>query len=211
MHHPPLVVLGYSEAAMFLRKSPPLSVAGIISIHGSREFGVDATAPCRLDLRFDDVEIPIPNDQMAMLRAASRRLWAEQNGLIEVPPARSDVEEVIQFAETVRAVDGLILCHCAGGMSRAPATALVCLSVWGGPGTELECVTEIRRLRRGAVPHAGMIDFADKCWAVSSRWLCGSVKRIDPLPVPDAERKTVPVPVFVRVPVFVSRCRMWGW
>jgi len=46
-------------------------------------------------------------------------------------------------------------------MSRAPAAALICLSVWRGAGTETECVAEILRCRRGAVPHVGLIRFAD--------------------------------------------------
>ena len=46
--HPKLKIFGYSEAAMFLRGVPAGDVAGIISIHGAREFGVEAEAPVRL-------------------------------------------------------------------------------------------------------------------------------------------------------------------
>jgi predicted protein tyrosine phosphatase len=46
-------------------------------------------------------------------------------------------------------------------MSRAPAAALICLSVWRGPGTEAHCVAEILKLRRGAVPHIELVRFAD--------------------------------------------------
>jgi hypothetical protein len=76
MPHPPPLILGYS---MFLRRSPPPEVVAIISIHGRREFGVefvptsDATArhPRRLDLTFDDVEVPLPDDTLSLLRATT--------------------------------------------------------------------------------------------------------------------------------------------
>ena len=46
-------------------------------------------------------------------------------------------------------------------MSRAPAAALLCLAAWAGPGAEAECVEAVLRLRRGAVPHVGLVRFAD--------------------------------------------------
>ena len=103
--------------------------------------------------RADDIE--------GMLRANCRRRWAEQNGLAEVPPSAADVERIISFVERVRSTDGLVLCHCGAGMSRAAAAALICLAVWRGPGAERECVREIRSIRQGAVPHAGIIRIAD--------------------------------------------------
>jgi predicted protein tyrosine phosphatase len=161
--HPRLVILGYSEAAMFVRGSAGASVTAIISIHGVREFGVVHPVGHRLDLSFDDVEaVSDANDVMAMQRAMSRRRWAEQNGLVEVPPTRSDVQRIIEFAEDIRDVDGIVLCHCGAGMSRAPAAALICLAVWEGAGAERECVAQIGHLRRGAVPQIGLIAFADE-------------------------------------------------
>src|SRR5258708_3073379 len=55
MSHPSLIVLGYSEAAMLLRRAPRQDVAAIISIHGRREFGVEANVAHRLGLLFDGV------------------------------------------------------------------------------------------------------------------------------------------------------------
>ena len=162
MTHPQLAVLGYSEAAMFLRGSPKPNVTGIISIHGAREFGVEAEVSRRLDLTFDDVEVAVPDDMLAMQRAMSRKRWAEQNGLSEVAPVRADAEAIVRFADTVRDDGGVLLCHCGGGMSRAPAAALICLSVWRGAGCEADCVAEILKLRRGAVPHVGLVRFADE-------------------------------------------------
>jgi predicted protein tyrosine phosphatase len=163
MSRPPaLVVLGYSEAAMFLRRVPPPRIAGIISIHGRREFGVEAAVAHRLDLTFDDVEVAPPNDLVAVERGMTRKHWAEQNGLTEVAPTADDVSAIARFARTLEGADGILLCHCGGGMSRAPAAALICLATWRGPGTEMECVREVLGLRPGAAPHAGMIRFADE-------------------------------------------------
>jgi predicted protein tyrosine phosphatase len=157
-----LSIFGYSEAAMFLRGASRPDVAAIISIHGSREFGVEADVAHRIDLTFDDVEVVALGDVEAMHRAMGRRRWAEQNGLTEVPPTRADAAAIVEFAEAIRGMDGTVLCHCGGGMSRAPAAALICLSVWRGEGCEDECVADVGRLRPGAVPHVGLIGFADE-------------------------------------------------
>ena len=162
MTHPQLAIFGYSEAAMFLRKAPKPNVSAIISIHGRREFGIEADVPYRLDLRFDDIEVPAAGDVMAMHRALSRKRLSEQNGLVEAAPVVGDAAAIVNFAETARGADGIVLCHCGGGMSRAPAAALICLSVWRGPGTEADCVAEILKLRLGAVPHLGLVRFADQ-------------------------------------------------
>src|SRR4051794_36164858 len=114
MSRPALVILGYSEAAMFLRGSPAPQLAGVISIHGAREHGVEATPPKRLDLRFDDVDVAAADDADAALRAWGRRRWAEQNGLAEVPPTMADVAAIVRFAEGVRDAGGMLLCHCGG-------------------------------------------------------------------------------------------------
>ena len=172
MRHPPLAILGYSEAGMLLRRASGNDIAAIISIHGRREFGVEGDVAHRLDLTFDDVEVAVPDDEMALLRATSRRRWAEQNGLLEVAPTPADAAAIIRFAGDVRALDGTVLCHCGGGMSRAPAAAVVCLAVWRGPGAEAECAEEVTRLRRGAVPHAGLVRFADELLGRKGRLIC---------------------------------------
>jgi predicted protein tyrosine phosphatase len=163
MNHPPLAIYGYSEAAMFLRRRDPKpNIGALISIHGSREFGVEADVARRLDLSFDDIEtIREGADVMELHRVTSRRRWAAQQGLIETPPTPDDVAAIIRFALDVRDVDGIVLCHCGAGISRAPAAALVCLAAWRGPGTENDCVHELFSIRRAAVPHAGLVRLAD--------------------------------------------------
>jgi predicted protein tyrosine phosphatase len=162
MPHPRVVILGYSEAAMYLGRAPRPPLAGIISIHGRREHGVEAHAPHRLDLAFDDVEVPAQGDVLAMVRASARRRWASENGVVETPPTEADAAAIIDFARATEDSDGVVLCHCGGGMSRAPAAALICLAAWNGPGAEVRCAREVLTLRRGAVPHAGLVRFADQ-------------------------------------------------
>lgn len=105
----------------------------------------------------------------------SRRRWAEENGLVETPPTAADAAAIIAFAEPLRGVGGTVLFHCGGGVSRAPAAALICLAVWNGSGTEAECVASVYRIRRGAVPHVGLVRFADELLARGGR-LVGAVR-----------------------------------
>ena len=170
MNYPPLAIFGYSEGAMFLRGPAGANVAAILSIHGSREFGIESNVPCdRLDLTFDDVDVPQADDLMSLQRTTARRRWAEENGLVEVAPTIADAAAIVRFAESVRDARGVVLCHCGAGMSRAPAAALICLAVWRVPGAEEACVAEVLRLRRGAVPHAGLVRFADELLARDGR------------------------------------------
>src|SRR5262245_48152553 len=120
MTHPPLAIFGYSQAAMFVRGELRPRVDAVISIHGAREFGIEADAKHRLDLSFDDVDVPVHDDALAIQRALDRKRWCDQNGLTEVAPLPKDAASIIRFANEVCGVDGLILCHCGAGMSRAP-------------------------------------------------------------------------------------------
>jgi predicted protein tyrosine phosphatase len=172
--YPALAVLGYSEAGMFLRARPEPEVSAVISIHGKREFGVELECEQRLDLAFDDVEVVRPGDLEALERQMMRRRWNEQNGLVEVAPTKEDAAAIVEFAARVRDANGIVLCQCDGGISRAPAAAVICLAVWRGAGCEEECVAEVRRLRRGAVPHAGLVGFADEVLGRGGR-LVGAV------------------------------------
>src|SRR4051812_47669709 len=98
MNESSLIILGYSEAAMFLRGRSARDVAAIISIHAPGEYGVQATVAHRLDLEFDDADVPPPDDPFAMQKTFSRRRWAEENGLREVPPSSADAAQIIEFA-----------------------------------------------------------------------------------------------------------------
>ena len=159
MPHPPLVILGYSPAAMYCRVAPRLPGA-VISVHGRREFAVETLAGVpRLDLTFDDVDVPPAGDPVAAYFAAARRRWRADNGLVETPPTAADAAAVIAFAGRIETVDGVVLCHCGAGVSRSTAAAVICLAVW--LGDDAAAVAELYALRPMAVPHAGLVAFAD--------------------------------------------------
>jgi len=171
-----VIVMGYSEAGMFLRAAGAAEVVGVAAIHGRREYGVEtATGVPRLDLRFDDVDVPMPGDTRAWAEAESRRRWNAANGLVEVAPTPTDARAIVNFAEQMRGRAGVVLCHCGGGMSRAPAVAVILLAAWRGPGAERECVRETLAARPGAAPHEGLVRMADEAMGRGGR-LVGALR-----------------------------------
>jgi predicted protein tyrosine phosphatase len=175
--HPPIAIFGYSEAAMFLRRKPRQPIAGLISIHGPRESAVEFTACDRLDLIFDDIEPSTATDLIALQKEVSRRRWNEQNNLTEIAPAPFHVSAIIEFARRHAGASDLIMCHCGAGMSRAPAAALICLSVWLGDGLELNAAQVVARLRPGATPNPALVRMADELLGRNGR-LIEAAKRV---------------------------------
>lgn len=162
MPHPPVLMLGYSEAAMLMRAPQGLQVGAIIAIHGRHEYAVESPGVShRLTLRFDDVDLPDPNDEIGRLRSWVRQKWAAEIGRPMAPPNGKDAEAIIDFARSIRDMEGALLCHCQAGISRSPAAALLCLATWMGAGRERECIEEIKRIRPAAVPHVGLVAFGD--------------------------------------------------
>ena len=163
MPHPPILILGYSETAMFLRQGPRAPLAAILSVRGSAEPPLECDdVPHKLTLNFDDVEQVDPKDPLSMYHTWVRLKWAAENGRAQTPPSVEDAQRIIEFAEAVREVEGVVLFQCQAGMSRSPAAALICLAAWTGPGNEVYCVEQVLRVRRGAVPHLGLVKFADE-------------------------------------------------
>jgi predicted protein tyrosine phosphatase len=162
MNHPSLLALGYSEAAMLLRQSSGAPVRAIISICGHNEHAVDPPVTARtLHLCFDDVDAPDLTSTHGLHRAWIRKKWAHQTGRLQTPPTIEDAKAIIQFAQEVKDVNGVVLCHCQGGISRSPAAALLCLATWTGAGHETHCVDQLLQIRPCAAPHPGLITFGD--------------------------------------------------
>lgn len=87
MKHPKVLILGYSEAAMLLRKPGTVDVRAIIAIHGQREFPVETDSVTHsLVLRFDDSEAPSQSDPIHAARIRGRRREAAEFGLRLSPP-----------------------------------------------------------------------------------------------------------------------------
>ncbi len=162
-HHPNMLILGYSEAAMYMRQADAAHVRAIIAIAGQREYTIDTNnVEHQLVLHFDDTETPTDDDLLGQARLAMRKRAAGQFGIRMNPPTRADVDAIIAFARQTQSVNGTLLCHCHASVSRSPAVALICLTTWRGPGSELDCTADIRRARPAAVPHVGLIRMADE-------------------------------------------------
>ncbi len=162
MTHPPLLILGYSEAGMLLRKPGAVDVRAIISIHGQREYAVETGGvPHRLVLRFDDTEAPSTTDPIHAARVRLRQREAAKVGLTLTPPTIDHARSIIDFARSVAELDGTLLCQCQGGVSRSSAAALLCLAAWTGPGQEHYCVERLLAARDCAVPHRDLVAFGD--------------------------------------------------
>lgn len=162
--HPRVLILGYAEAAMLLRRHESAGdVRAILAIHGRREFPVETDGvPHSLVLRFDDTEAPSATDPLHAARVRIRQRDAADNGLILVPPTLDHARAIIQFAQALRDLDGILLCHCMAGVSRSTAAALLCLATWTGPGRERYCIEHVLAVRPCAVPHADLVAFGDQ-------------------------------------------------
>ncbi len=161
--HPPILALGYSEAAMSLQGIRAANIAAIISIFGRHEFGVEAQQITRrLDLHFDDVEVPEKSDSLGACRQWVHGKWAAEIGRPMIAPTLDDARAIIDFASSVEDIKGTLLCHCAAGISRAPAAALLCLATWTAPGQEQYCMDTLLRARPSAAPHRALIAWGDE-------------------------------------------------
>lgn len=163
MTHPPVLVLGYSEAGMLLRKPGAANIRAIIAIHGQQEHPVETDGVSHsVILRFDDTEAPSATDPLHAARVGLRQRKAEEVGLTLAPPTVDHARSIVDFARSIAELDGILLCQCQGGISRSPAAALLCLAAWTGPGQEQYCVERLLSLRPSAVPHRDLVTFGDE-------------------------------------------------
>jgi predicted protein tyrosine phosphatase len=162
MTHPSILVLGYSEAAMMLRNPGHPRIEALIAIKGQREFAVDAPEiGCSLILDFDDCEAPSPTDPIHASQIRLRQREAAEIGLQLCPPTIDHARQIIEFARSIRDLDGTVLCHCLGGVSRSTAAAILCLVTWTGMDNEAYCVDYLFSIRHFAQPHEDLISFGD--------------------------------------------------
>jgi predicted protein tyrosine phosphatase len=162
--YPRLVVLGYSEAAMFLKQPMAAELSAVISIHGQREYPLELADPVahHLTLEFDDSPAPDDSDPLQAARVQLRKREAAEIGLTLRPPTIDHARAILDFAEQVKTCNGILLCQCQAGISRSPAAALLCLAAWAGPGRERPCVEYLRQIRPASVPHPDLVRLADQ-------------------------------------------------
>lgn len=92
----------------------------------------------RLRLVFDDID----GESMASIMSGY------------VPPSEDDIIKIMQFARTMTE-NSRVLIHCAAGISRSTAAAMIVLMVHGM--TQFEALTEVRRIRPVARPNTLML------------------------------------------------------
>jgi predicted protein tyrosine phosphatase len=79
----------------------------------------------------------------------------------EVAPREHHVASIIRFAELIANAGGHLLIHCAAGISRSTAAALIVFAVWLGPGRETDAVSALYDVAPQAWPNARMVEMAD--------------------------------------------------
>jgi predicted protein tyrosine phosphatase len=77
-------------------------------------------------------------------------------------PTESDVGRIIEAAEMLAERGGRVLAHCAAGVSRSSAAALIIYAVVLGQGREEEAMQRVLAQRPIARPNRRMIDIADR-------------------------------------------------
>lgn len=82
----------------------------------------------RLRLEFDDIDRP-------------GHLWY-------IPPSTEDVAKLLQFGLQID--KGLVLVHCAAGISRSTASAFALLTQALGPGSEMDALRHVYDIRHSA-------------------------------------------------------------
>jgi predicted protein tyrosine phosphatase len=160
--HPAIAVMGYSEAEMFLRTAGRPEVGAVLAIRGEQEFGVELEGVPRLELVFDDVPAPDRRDVLAWVQATARIREQAELGRRVRQATIEHVRQLVDFAREVKEVEGVVLCHCLGGISRSPAAALLCLAAWTEPGDEEYCADTVRQIRVAAQPHGDLIRMGEE-------------------------------------------------
>lgn len=96
---------------------------------------------------------------------AERHLRLGVNDIIDVtagesPPARSHIQELLDFSRAWEGADPLLV-HCWAGVSRSMAAAFAILCDRLGPGSETRAAQAIRSRAPHAYPNALMVQYAD--------------------------------------------------
>lgn len=73
-----------------------------------------------------------------------------------------DVWQIIHLAESLRSAKGRVLIHCAAGVSRSTAAALIMYAYWFGPGREQDAMDRVLKQRPIALPNPRMVELGDR-------------------------------------------------
>lgn len=135
----------------------------IVEVWSREEAGEILSSPQKREDVCFLVSIGDPHDRppagYAKVRDKLRLLFADTNG--DDGPDESHVEQIIATAESLRERSGRVLVHCAAGISRSSAAAVILQTALLGPGSEEEVVRRVLEQRPIARPNRRMIAFAD--------------------------------------------------
>lgn len=159
MRHPAIIVLGHSEAAMFLR-TRAAEIGAVVSIRSQREPFLQHSIPNCLELMFDDIELPTDPISRAQMELRWKR--DAENGITHFPPTKDHAAAIVEFAQRHVDLNGSVLCQCSAGISRSPTAALLCLATWTAPGKEARCVQVLREIRPAAMPNRSILRMGDE-------------------------------------------------
>ena len=94
---------------------------------------------------------------------ARRKLrWLIADVVTDEGATEEDVRQIISLAEQLRSEGGTLLIHCAAGVSRSTAAALIIYACWLGRGNEDEAMRRVIAQRPCAIPNRRMVALADK-------------------------------------------------
>jgi len=157
-----ILILGYSETAMLLKRQAMPEFDGLVSIRGQRDPYLEAKIKPRLDLSFDDTPVIDEHDAFGQYRAREQRRKAAEIGLRLQPPTERDAQAIVEFAASVGSEPGTVLFQCFAGISRSSGAALIALAEWHGPGNEHRAVQAVFQARPAAQPHRGLVKLGDE-------------------------------------------------
>lgn len=108
-------------------------------------------------------------------------------------PDIKQIEEMISFFRRWN-LEGSLIIHCHGGISRSPAAALVALAVFN-PGQERQAASLLRQRGPHADPNVSLIRLADKALQLDGR-LVGAAAEMT-MPSGWGPHRTIELPVRV--------------
>jgi predicted protein tyrosine phosphatase len=140
---PKIRIASYTEASNLL--SSQTKIAHLISIGepGTEPPPRYERVPHRLRLEFDDITQP-----------------DNAFGYRTVTP--EDIQQVIDFASEIAPTGGDVLVHCASGISRSSAVALIIYAIFLGRDKEEEAMECVLQSRPIAVPNLWVVKLADR-------------------------------------------------
>lgn len=79
-----------------------------------------------------------------------------------VAPTLNEARRIVDFAESIKSSDGILLIHCEAGISRSAAAAIICKTTWDGAGHEASSIISTYLDNHKAWPNTLLIKYGDE-------------------------------------------------